>query len=216
MERRARFMHRAIVKRICLVIVVVHFSSLPEWVATPKEKPLLRVHEVIFSWGWTRKSTLEVSAKGRISLKGALVSGFRAKKATLSAEEIQALRNLLNSEPVQHLQDFYPCPSARDYSASMKIELTQSVNTKRIALCNLELVERKNSKIYPAAIHDLVCKIYGLKQRAGVRYRPTTRIEPDGTTSDDTWCDSASLELIAKPGSAESGSTRTRTPRICR
>ena len=211
-------MHRAIVKRICLVVAVVHFSSLPEWVATSKEKPLLRVHEVIFSWGRTEKSTLEVSANGRISFKGTLVSGFRAKKATLSAEEIQALRNFLNSDQVQHLQDFYPdrFTFTLDYHASMEIELTPSTNTKRIALYNLELGESKNSKIYPAAIHDLVCKIYGLKQRTGVRYHPTTRIEPDGTTSDDTWCDSASLELIAKPGPAESGSpapARQESPR---
>lgn len=193
-------MHRALVKRICLVIVVVHFSSLAEWVATPKEKPLLRVHERIWSWGRTEKSTLEVSANGRISLKGTVVSGFRAKKATLSAEEIQALRNFLNSDQVQHLQDSYNrFTFASDYSASMEIEVTPSANTKRIALYNLKLGEGKNSKIFPAAIHDLVCKIYGLEQRAGVRYRPTTRIEPDGTTSDDTWCDSASLELIAKP-----------------
>lgn len=192
-------MYRAIVKRICLVVAAVHFCSLAEWVATPKEKPLLRVHEKIFSWGWTRKSNLEVSANGRISLKGTLISGSKVKKATLAAEEIQALRNFLNSEPVQQLQDFYPCHFATDYNASTKIELTPSANTKRIALCNLEFAGKQNPKDYPEAIHDLACKIYGLKQRAGVPYRPTTRIEPDGKESDDTWCDSASLELIAKP-----------------
>lgn len=202
-------MHRAIVKRICLVVAVAHFSSLPEWVAKPKEKPLLRVHERISSWGWTRKSTLEVSANGRISLKGTLVSGFRTKKATLSPEEIQALRNFLNTEPVQQLKDFYPCSFTSDGGSSMKIELTPSANTKRIALCNLEFAGKQNSKAYPEAIHDLVCRIYGLKQRAGVRYRPTTRIEPDGKESDDTWCDSVSLELIAKPGPAEAGNSHS-------
>lgn len=81
----------------------------------------------------------------------------------------------------------------------MKIELTPNANTKRVALCNLEFAGRQNSKDYPAAIRALACRIYGLKERAGVRYRPTTRIEPDGKESDDTWCDSASLEVIAKP-----------------
>lgn len=101
-------MHRTIVKRICLVVAAVHFSSLAECVATPKEKPLLRVHERIWSWGRTQNSTLEVSANGRISLKGTVISGFRAKKATLTAEEIQALRNFLNGEPVQQLKDSTP------------------------------------------------------------------------------------------------------------
>lgn len=150
---------------------------------------------------------VDLDAEGRIrvsslapngkvgSFKGALPSGSKAKKATLAAEELRDLRDFLNSEPVQRLQDSYRGPLTSDGGSSMEIELTPGEKTKHIALFNLTFaLGTPDSKIYPVAIHDLVCKIYGLKQRAGILYRQAAR-----GGSNETECDEQSLKLITKP-----------------
>lgn len=77
--------------------------------------------------------------------------------------------------------------------------MTVHGRTKRIALPHLNFGGAYNSKIYPVPIHDLTCKIYGLKVRAGIPYGRTVSIDSEGHKSDDTWCDAGSLELIPKP-----------------
>ena len=190
-------MDSATAKRACIAAAVLLFCSFPGLMAREKEKPLLRVREVIFSWGGTRKRLLEISQNGTISLK---MTSRKGSKAILSAAELQALRSFLNSGSVQDLQDSYVSVAITlDYHASMEIEMTPDGKTKRIALPGQIFRGAHNSKIYPVPLHDLVCKIYGLEQRVGIPYGPTVRIDSDGHKSDDTWCDAASLELIPKP-----------------
>ena len=150
----------------------------------------------------TQGRFLKVSQNGSISLSETLnsfPSGYRAAKAVLSAAELQALRDFLNSGDIRGLQDSYGnYELVLDYHASMEIEMTANEKTKRIALPGLSFGGTHNSKIYPVPIHDLVCKIYGLEKRVGIPYEPTVRIDPDGHKSDDTWCDADSLDLIPK------------------
>jgi hypothetical protein len=179
-------------KRVCIVAAVLPFCTLLGLLAREKEKPLLRVREVIFSWGQTRKRLLEISQNGGISL--------RKRKVILSTAELQALRDFLNSGAVRDLHDSYAdFEITTDYSASMEIEMTPDEKTKRIVLSHLDFAGAHNSKIYPVPIHDLVCKIYGLEERVGIPYGRAVRIDLDGHKSDDTWCDRASLDLIPKP-----------------
>jgi hypothetical protein len=173
-------------------------------------KPLLAVHESIasgFSEGTTDRF-LQVSQLGEISLRTtftALISGKKTSqsglKATVNAAELLALRNFLNSAAVRNLQDSYndhDLTLSSDYHASMEIEMTPIEKTKRIALPSLSPGGEVNSKIYPAPIHDLVCKIYGLEVRVGIPYGRTTRTDANRHESDVTWCDGASLDLIPK------------------
>jgi hypothetical protein len=186
-------------RRICIAATAFLFCLSLGPIAKDKEKPLLKVHESINSMFaiQTQHRSLEVSQDGRISLKRTF--GKRSK-AILSAEELQALRSFLNSSTVWDLQDSYPNHELTlDYHASMEIEMTPDGKTKRIALPGLNSGGTHNSKIYPVPIHDLVCKIYGLEERVGIRYGRTVTIDPDGHKYDDTWCDAASLDLIPKP-----------------
>jgi hypothetical protein len=201
-------MDSATAKRVCIAATAFLFCSSLGLRAREKEKPLLRVHEVISNGfaGGTQKRFLEVFQSGRISLKKsftALLSGRKTNgkgaTAILSSEELEALRESLNSPTISNLQDSYADDEFTfDYHGSMEIEMTPDGKTKRIALPDLSFGAAHNSKIYPVSIHDLVCKIYGLEQRVGIPYGRTVAIDPDGHKYDDTWCDAASLDLIPK------------------
>lgn len=178
----------------CVAVAAFYFCSLPGAMAKHRT-PLLRAHQVIFSFGRTEKRTLEVSQNGNVSLRTRFSS---AKKATLSAAELQGLRDFLDAGTIQSLQDSYVNrQSVLDYNSSMEIEMTPSGKTKRIALHGLFLGRTGNSQ-FPIPIHDLVCRIYGLEQRLGVRYGSTIKIDQEGHKSDDTWCNAESLEVIPK------------------
>jgi hypothetical protein len=193
---------RAIANLACVAALALLFGSPSKLLAKEKERPLLRVHQSIFSFGWTQNRVLGVTQDGRISLKNkpsVLFSG-RKTKAKLNAVELQALRNFLARATIQDLRDVYfDDGMTLDYSASMEIEMTVMEKPKRIVLPHLGFAGEHNSKIYPAPLHDLVCKIYGLEERLGIRYGHAVAVDRDGRKLDDTWCDSASLELIPKP-----------------
>jgi hypothetical protein len=178
----------------CVTAAVFCFCLLPGAMAK-HSPPLLRAHQVIFSFGITTKRTLEVSQDGRVSLRS---SFSRAKRATLSPAELQGLRDFLTAGTIQSLQDSYDnWQWVTDYNSSMEIEMTPSGKTKRIALQGLFFGRTDNSQ-FPIPIHDLVCRIYGLEQRLGVRYGSTIKIDQEGHKSDDTWCNAESLEVIPK------------------
>lgn len=82
-------MDSATAKRVFIAAAALSLCSSLGLRAREKEKPLLRVHEVIFSFGRNQKRSLEVSQNGGISLKGT----SKARKAMLSAAELEALRD---------------------------------------------------------------------------------------------------------------------------
>ena len=185
-------MRGATSKLACIGAVVLLCEFFPVLMAVGKEKALLRVHESIFSFGWTHDRVLEVFPSGRISLKH--------KTAMLSAAELQALRDFLASGVIQDLRGSYPDDALTiDYSAHMEIDINISEKSKRIAFSHLDFSGEHNSKIYPAPAQDLVCKIYGLEERVGVHYGHAVSVAPNQSEHDDTWCNSASLQLIATP-----------------
>lgn len=100
---KCSFIDRAVIKIICIAVVSFSFCSFLELKASGKEKPLLKVHESI-KGGWVQFRTehhfLEVTQSGRISLK-------KRTKVMLSAAELQALRNFLDSAPIKDLYDSY-------------------------------------------------------------------------------------------------------------
>ena len=188
---------------VCMTVVALFFDSPTELLAKEREKPLLRVHESIVSFSRKEDHVLEVKQNGRIDLqvkRGTIFSrgSLENKKsqAILNANELQILRDLLTGSSVQGLQDSYlDDVLTMDYSASMEIEIHVSERFKRIALPHLGFGGEHNSKIYPTTVHDLVCKIYGLEERAGFPYGHTVSVEADGRKSDDDWCRSVSLRL---------------------
>lgn len=168
-------------KMMCIAAAALSFCAFFELKASGKEKPLLKVHESI-KGGWvlyTEHRSLEVTQSGRVSLKG-------RTKVMLSAAELQALRNFLDSQPVKDLHDsYFDRELCLDCGAhSMEIEMNVHAEAKRISL-NWRMAP--HFKDHPAPLHDLVCKIYGLEKRVGA-----VRIDPDG-------CDAASLDLVPKP-----------------
>ena len=189
-----------------IAVVALLFEVFPVMMAVEKEKALLRVHESIFSFGWIEDRVLEVSPSGRISLMpqtgNFLSPGLRKNKkveAMLSTAELQALRDFLASGAIQDLRGSYPDDVTFDYSCFMDIEIDVLEKSKRIAFSHLGLSGKHNSRIYPAPAQDLVCKIYGLEERVGIHYGHVFSVAPDGSEHDDTWCTSASLQLIATP-----------------
>jgi hypothetical protein len=188
-------MQGATSKFACIAAVALLFEVFPVLMAVEKEKALLRVHEKIFSFGWTRDRVLEVSPSGRISLRK-----NKKAEAMLSAAELRALRDLLASGAIQDLRSSYPDETLTlDYNASMEIEINVLGKSKRIAFPHLGFSGEDNSRIYPAPVQDLVCKIYGLEERVGIHYGQAVSVAPDRSEHDDTWCTSASLQLIAPP-----------------
>ncbi len=198
-------------KWVCLFCCASLFCAFRVLHATEKKRPLLAIHEVInngFARG-TKERFLEVSHAGVVALHETFkplfpamgkASSRTAHSATLSAAELQALRDFLNAKDIGELHDAYENTDVvYDYSGSMDIVIFASEKAKYIALPGLMLGKTRNSEIYPVPIHDLVCKIYGLEQRVGVPYGRTTQYDADGHASDDSWCDEAALELAPKP-----------------
>jgi len=178
--------------------------------APVKNRPLLQIKHEIISFGWTQNRVLLITQSGRISLSvqlTAFLSSETSKRqqpdGMLNPAELEALRNLLASTPVQNLHDSYSPFSSptitSDLSESMTIEVNILEKQKRILLPGLESVGAHNSTVYPPPLHDLVCRIYGLEQRLGIPYGKTVMVDADGRESDNTLCESQSLELIPKP-----------------
>jgi hypothetical protein len=178
--------------------------------APAKDRPLLRIKHEMISFGWIENRTLVVTQSGRISLSvqssapSSETSERQQPEGMLNPAELQALRNLLASTAVQNLHDSYSPFSSptitSDGDESMTIEWSILDRQKRIVLQSLDWVGAHNSTVYPAPLHDLVCRIYGLEQRLGIPYRRTDMVNADGRKSDDTLCESQSMELIPKPG----------------
>jgi len=201
-------MRRAIYIAECTAATSILLAAFVQLQAKEKEKPLLKVRQSIVSFGWTQNRTLEVKQNGRISLEvqhSAPLSGriIKVQKSDemLNTAEVPALRDLLAGPAIQDLRDSYSPPGlaiTSDYYASMEIEMTIFEKSKRIVLPDLR-EGAHDSKIYPAPLLDLICKINGLEQRLGVHYGRSVLVDKDGRESDDTLCDSGSLELIPKP-----------------
>ena len=199
-------MQGAISKLACIGAVMLLFESFPALIATEKEKTLLRVCESIISFGRTQDRVLEVDPNGRVSLTvkyGDIFSRSSEKKkseAVLNPAELQALRDFMAGGAIQGLQgSYFDNTLTTDYAASMEIEIKVLEKHKRIVLPHLDFSGEHNSKIYPAPIHDLVCKVYGLEERVGIHYGHAVSVDLNKRKHDDTWCNSASLQLIPTP-----------------
>ena len=203
-------MQEATGRLACIGVVMLLFASFPAMMATEKEKTLFCVYESIFSFGRTENRVLKVDPNGRVSLTvkyGNIFSlGSEKKKseAVLNAAELQALRDFIAGEAIQGLQGPYVDNAlTTDYAASMEIEIKALKKPKRIVLPHLGFSGEHNSKIYPAPVHDLVCKIYGLEERVGIPYIHAVSVDLAEGEYDDTWCNSASLQLIPTPTPAD-------------
>ena len=128
--------------------------------APVKNRPLLQIKHEIISFGWTQNRVLLITQSGRISLSvqlTAFLSSERSKRqqpdGMLNPAELEALRNLLASTPVQNLHDSYSPFSSptitSDLSESMTIEVNIFEKQKRILLPGLESVGAHNSTVYP-------------------------------------------------------------------
>jgi hypothetical protein len=165
-------------------------------VAAGNERPLLEVKETVFSGpiSITQKRTVVVSQDGTISMKGG-----KPGKASLTGAELQALRDFLNSKAIQGLGDAYRNADPQmDRSGAMQIEITSNEMTKRISLSAVDFGGDYDLNGFPAPVHELVCKVYGLGHRVGIPYGRTVQDGSGGRRADRARCDAASLELIPK------------------
>jgi len=197
------------IARLSLIAAVPILFGVPAPVMV-KNRPLLRIKHEIISFGWKQNRILVVTQSGRVSLSVQRSAPFSAETSEhqqpngmLHSAELQALRNLLASTPVQKLHDSYSASSSptitSDGGESMTIEVNILEEQKRIVLPDLDSVGAHNSTVYPAPLHDVVCKIYGLEQRLGIPYGKTVMVDTDGRKSDDTLCETHSLELTPSP-----------------
>lgn len=200
-------MHGATSRIACIVGIMLLLESLPALIAGEKQKTLFRVFESISSFGQTEDRALEVDPSGRVSLtvKDGDILSDRSEKtkheAVLNATELQALHDFLAGGAIQSLQGlYYDNDVTTDYAASMEIEINVLKEPKRVMLPHLVTLGEDDSKIYPAAVHELVCKVYGLEERFGI-FTPTQLVSIDRNKREHhyTVCNSASLQLIPTP-----------------
>jgi len=86
----------------------------------------------------------------------------------------------MTGRAIQGLQDsYFDNTLTTDYASSMEIEINVLKEPKRIVLPHLDLSGEHNSKIYPAPVHDLICKGYGLEERVGIHYAQVVSVDPN-------------------------------------
>jgi len=172
----------------------------------PADLLLRAVHgeSSVFAYGSTQKTT-ELFRDGTFKYECRLTPWFGKDQAArtcghsvlkLSAAELATVVDLLRSEAVVTLADEYDGEGfGTDYSASMSLLIPRAHGGQWVNLPGLSFSGEKNNKLYPPAIRALVCKVFGLRQRAGDMYGKATSQKIGEAPRDDTWCSESDLRL---------------------
>jgi|GEM_PF-4724834 len=157
-----------------------------------------------FSYGSTQKTT-ELFRDGTLEYECRFTPWFSKNRAPrtcghsvlkLSAAELATVVDLLHSEAVARLADEYGGEGfGTDYWGSMSLLIPRAHGGQWVNLPSLSFSGETNNKLYPPAIRALVCKVFGLRQRAGDIYGKTTSQRIGEGPRDDTWCTESDLRL---------------------